>query len=303
MLKHTIKGALAEAKMLYHGSKRTKRPTIIVEGDYDLRVFQRVMNKKLVYIKSYDYGTGNNKIDLISLVRKLDDLDKEKDHQNYVIGVVDADCDVVIDKVYKSNFLPYAKNIFDTSPYTDLNLLLTSRSSFDGYLSSESLSASDFKRVLNLLMGFSIIRILKKRFEDVKKKTVHLYFSDLKSKLLKEEVKVPDSIEELVKEFESVSRNTLKNYSNSPTKIFFDYIRHNDRLEKVHSELNDVQVKYYQYVNGHDLSFSVSLFGSKSRNSQIEERLMNPESLDYLKQTKLFTRLREWGNLHSIELF
>jgi len=303
MLKHTFKGALAEAKMLFYESKRNRRPTIIVEGDYDLRVFQRVVNKKLVYVKSYDWETGSNKSDLIRLVRELDDLDMQKNHQNYVIGIVDADCDVVIDNVYNSNFLPYAGNVFDTSPYTDLNLLLTSRLSLDDYFLSESLLSSDSNRALDILKWFSIIRILKKRFEDVKNKKVYIYFQEIKSKLLKNNLKIPDSIESLVEEFERVSRNSLKNYSNSQTKTFFEYIRKNDRLEKVHNKISVGDVKYFQYVNGHDLSFTVSLLGSKNRISRIEERLINHENLDYLKETELFTQLREWGNQHSIDLF
>jgi len=303
MLKHPPDVAYAEAKMLFHQSKRKKRPTIIVEGNYDLKVFQKVVNTKLVNINSYKWPSNDNKGDLIKLVKRLDNLDKENNHQNYVVGVVDADCDLVIDQFYKSNFIPYAENVFDTSPFTDLNLLLTSRLNLEEYLSAENLSSSDFNNIYNVLAWFSAIRTLKKRFENLKKKPVFLHFSDMKQDLLEKDKNTPKTIEEFVEMLEILSRTKIRGYSNSPTKKFFDFIRNNNRLEKVLNMLKGGDVKYFQHVNGHDLSFSVRLFGRRTRDYQIEQRLINPENLDYLKQTKLFMQLREWGNHHHIEIF
>lgn len=303
MLKHSPEDAFAKAKMLYYQSKRKKKPTIIVEGDYDLRVFQGIMNTRIVNIDSYQWPSNDNKGDLIKIVKKLETLEREKKSPNWVVGVVDADCDLIIDKLYESNFIPYAENIFDTSPSTDLNLLLTSRLSLEKYLLTENLCTGDFSDVYNLLAWFSALRTLKKRFEDVKEKTVYIHFSDIKKNLCEKRKDVPRNIEEFVKMFEVFSREKIRGYSNSYTKKFFDFIRNNNRLEKVLSGFNSGDVKFFQYVNGHDLSFTVEFLGRKRRRSQIEEMLINPDNLDYLKETKLFTQLREWGNQHSIKLF
>jgi hypothetical protein len=304
MVKFTSKGAYAEAKMLYNTARRTKKPKVIVEGDFDCKVLQRICNKKLIDVRSYDWDSSDKKGDLINLVKKLDDLSKGKDFQNFVVGVVDADYDGILDRLYDdSKLLPYAENIFDTSLFTDMNLLLISDLSLEKYLSDESLSVSDINNVVTMVRFFGALRTVKKRYEDNHKKRykqkrdykVHIPLSDLRKKIVQNKIKTPQNIGQLVEELEEISPPN--------TKRFFEDIRKTDRLEKVLNRFAKESIDFHQYINGHDLSMFMKFFGAKGHMREIEERLIHSAQLNDIKQTKLFKQLWDWGQLHSIDLF
>ena len=305
MVKHTPQEILFIETRLCYQSRRENRPKIIVEGDFDSRVICKILNTKLIDVLPYRYESSDNKGDLINLVRELDNNDKGKDDLNFVVGVVDADCDGVLEKLYDYKILPYGENIFDTSPSTDMNLLLISNLSLKKYLSDESLSGSDLKKVVNLVNWFGALRTLKKRYEHNQKKryeqkrdyTVHILLSDLRKKIVQNNIKTPQNIERLVKELEEISPQTFM------LKRFFEDIRKTDRLERVLKRFANESIDFHQYINGHDLSMFMKLFGVKGSTSQIEKRLINSAQLNDIKQTKLFKQLWDWGQLHSIDLF
>ena len=304
MVKLTSKGAYAEAVMLYNTAIQTKKPKVLVEGDFDRKVLERICNKKLIDVRSYVWDSNDKKGDLINLVKKLDDLNRRKDFQIFVVGVVDADYDGILDKLYDdSKLLPYAENIFDTSLSTDMNLLLISDLSLEKYLSDESLSVSEINNVITMVSFFGALRTVKKRYEQKVKKRyeqkrdykVYIPLSDLRKKIVQNNIKTPQNIKQLVEELEDISPPN--------TKRFFEDARKHKRLEKVLNRFTNESIDFHQYINGHDLSMFMKFFGAKGHMREIEERLIHSAELNDIKQTKLFKQLWDWGQLHSIDLF
>jgi hypothetical protein len=296
MVKLTSKGAYAEAVMLYNTAIQTKKPKVLVEGDFDRKVLERICNKKLIDFRSYVWDSKDKKGDLINLVKKLDDLNRRKDFQIFVVGVVDADYDGILDKLYDdSKLLPYAENIFDTSLSTDMNLLLISDLSLEKYLSDESLSVSEINNVITMVSFFGALRTVKKRYEQKRDYKVYIPLSDLRKKIVQNNIKTPQNIKQLVEELEDISPPN--------TKRFFEDARKHKRLEKVLNRFTNESIDFHQYINGHDLSMFMKFFGAKGHMREIEERLIHSAELNDIKQTKLFKQLWDWGQLHSIDLF
>lgn len=289
MVKYTPKEALIAQKHLIPNAIRKNRPTVIVEGDFDARTICKFCKTESIDIGAYEWESDDKKGDLINLVQQWP-------NQSVVIGIVDADYDGILEDMYDyANLLPYGENIFDTSPFTDMNLLLISDLRLEKYLLGENLTENGTSNVISIVEWFGVLRFLKKRYEYKNKCRVHIPLSELRKNIVQSRIEPPQTIEEFSKILEEISPHN--------TKRFFDDIRKFNRLEKVLSRFANEGIEFRRYINGHDLSSMMKLFGAKGRQRQIEERLIGRAKFEELKEIKLFTQLKEWGDQHSIEIF
>ena len=264
-------------------SNRKNRPLIFVEGNLDHKVICRLCNTKKIDVEKISSTSSNNKLSLIQLI-------SDSKSNDLAIGIVDADYDWICQRLYGEENLPYHQKIIDTSPYTDMNLILIDAKGIEEYLRNEGLTDSQIEIVNDVSKWMGIIRTLKRRYEVRNNCIAHIKLKNMRNNI--SEGFIPTSIQELIGKIRIISPQSAKR--------FFDDIERYNRLTKMLNRYEKEDFEFYEIVNGHDVTAVMKGLGHRGVHSKIEKRLMNNLDHNVLIKNNLFLRLKEWGDKIAI---
>lgn len=271
---------------MIRSSQRKNRPLVFVEGKFDHKVICRYCNTRKIDVEKISSVSENNKQSLIQLISGFT--------SDFVLtGIVDADYDWIFQRLYDDEILPYGRNIIDTSPHTDMNLILIETIGFEKYLSKEGLNKSQIKTVNDVSKWLGILRTLKNRYERRNNCIVHIKLKDLQIEISKGNI--PNNIQDLVEKCSKVSPTS--------SRRFFDDIKKYNRLTKLLNRYEKEGFEFHEITNGHDLTVIMKGLGIKGNLSVIEKRLLKDLDCEIILQKNLFLKLKQWADSHSIDLF
>jgi|GEM_PF-5216446 hypothetical protein len=270
---------------MIRSSQRKNRPLIFVEGKFDHKVICSFFNTRKIDVEKISSSSENNKQSLIQLISGLSS-------DIVSTGIVDADYDWIYQRLYDEEILPYGRNIIDTAPHTDMNLILIESKGLEKYLSNEGLNKSQIQTVNDVSKWLGILRTLKNRYEKRNDCIVHIKLKDLRIEISKGFI--PNNIQDLVEKCSTISPIS--------SRRFFDDMDRFKRLSKLLNRYGKEGFEFYEITNGHDITAVMRGLGVNDYHCHMDNRLLKDIDREIVLQKNLFLKLRKWADMYSIDL-
>ena len=264
---------------MVRNSERRRIPMLFVEGKFDARLLRRIYPKSKMEIKPIE-SDSNNKQSLIELITS----DELKGY--YTTGLVDADSDFFLTKYLERKILPYHKKLIDTSPASDMNILVSCTDGVEDYIRT---IISDDKKVMKILQFtkcMGILRALKRNYEIKNNRKVVLKLNDTSDYFTKNRSFLPTE-QEIIGKLKSLSEH------HSSTK-FFKFVEEKERYQKVKKRIVRESIDTMHFINGHDLSRAISVYSHRLTPREVEALQIKNASREKLSQYGPFSRINQW---------
>jgi len=221
---------------------------LMLEGNFDQSFFSKLLREHrirgvtLLNLHEENIDVESNKDYILGFVNEYAD-----DYSN-LYAFVDADYDFAVDSMNQpgDSILPYSKNIFDTSPATDLDTKLISYHNVENYLQSIGCRDSEHIRILAISSMLGCLRYHKHSMERSNHGVVYANFSGLLKNLTSVTERV--SFESLVGALKKESKSM-----GSLTKKYFEKMMKKGVYEDTLANFQRKGLAQCSYIRGHDI--------------------------------------------------